>query len=157
MTRAVPRSGFTLLELLVVLAIVAMGTAGVALALRDDTQDRLEREATRLSAVLEAARAQAQVAGVALRWRPVPDGFRFEGMRVQLDGVQGESALRWLDPDTQARVEAVGDAVTTAVVLGPEPVIGRQAIWLQSRRQPDRRVRLATDGLRPFAIAPEAP
>ncbi|GAB4211070.1 MAG: hypothetical protein Fur007_00560 [Rhodoferax sp.] len=163
MTRAAPQAGFTLLELLVVLAIVALGSAGVGLALRDGTQDRLAREATRLAATLDAARAQAQVAAVPLRWRPLPGGFRFEGMAVVLDTADGAAALRWLDPDTQAQVEGAASAGVSAsseaatVLLGPEPMIGPQAVWLRSRRQPDQRVRLATDGLRPFAITPETP
>lgn len=54
--------GFTLLELMVVVAIIAMATAAVTFALRDDSGTRLEREALRLSAMLESARAQ--------RWSP---------------------------------------------------------------------------------------
>ena len=40
--------GFTLLELLVVLSIVALATAGAGLAMRDSGQTQLEREAARL-------------------------------------------------------------------------------------------------------------
>ncbi|MBL8365900.1 MAG: type II secretion system protein, partial [Comamonas sp.] len=51
--------GFTLLELLVVLAIVGLAMAGVALALRDNGGALLEREGERLAALLEAGRAQS--------------------------------------------------------------------------------------------------
>ncbi|EER57631.1 general secretion pathway protein H, partial [Acidovorax delafieldii 2AN] len=47
--------GFTLLELLVVISIMALATAGVSLALRDSGQTQLEREAARLAALLESA------------------------------------------------------------------------------------------------------
>ncbi len=57
--------GLTLLELLVVLAIIAISSAGVALAMRDNSQTQLEREAQRLIAKLEAARVQSRVAGFA--------------------------------------------------------------------------------------------
>ena len=40
-----------------------------------------------------------------------------------------------------------------AVVLGPEPLIGAQRIVLRLR---DQRLTLATDGLGPFVVAPEA-
>ena len=53
---AVPLSaakGFTLLELLVVVAIIALATAGVSFALRDSQATQLEREAQRLAALLE--------------------------------------------------------------------------------------------------------
>ena len=49
--------GFTLLELLVVLSIMALATVGVGLAMRDGTQAQLERDAERLAALLESARA----------------------------------------------------------------------------------------------------
>jgi general secretion pathway protein H len=137
-------AGFTLLELLIVVAIVALASAGVAVALRDGTQVQLEREAERLVALLESARARSQVSGVPVQWRVTDSGFQFDG----LDPAQ--LPRQWLDADTSAVTD-------TALVLGPEPIIGPQALTLQSRRQPTKRVRLATDGLRPFAVQPAAP
>jgi type II secretion system protein H len=54
-TLAVGNKGFTLIEMLVVLAIIAIGTAGVSLSLRDSAQSALERDAQRLAALLESA------------------------------------------------------------------------------------------------------
>ena len=51
--------GFTLLELLVVLLIMALGSAGVAWSLRQTPEQALEREAQRLIYWLEVARVQA--------------------------------------------------------------------------------------------------
>jgi general secretion pathway protein H len=62
--RSLRQRGFTLLELMVVVAIVALATAGVSLALRDSDATQLEREALRLSALLESARAQSRTSGV---------------------------------------------------------------------------------------------
>ena len=56
--------GFTLLELLVVISIMALATAGVGLAMRDGGQTQLEREAARLAALLESARAQSRAGGI---------------------------------------------------------------------------------------------
>ena len=42
-----PAGGFTLLELLVVVAIIAIATAGVSFAVRDSAGTQLEREAAR--------------------------------------------------------------------------------------------------------------
>jgi len=137
-----PATGFTLIELLVVVAIIAIATAGVALALRDNTHAQLEREAQRLTALFESARAMSRGSGIPVVWHPVEGGFRFQGAPA---GVLPE---RWLGDGIVVR----GD---TRVVLGPEPVIGRQAVVLVSASQPDRSVRLATDGVRPFAIVPE--
>ena len=37
-------------------------------------------------------------------------------------------------------------------MLGPEPIIGRQEVVLASAAAPERSLRIATDGLRPFAV-----
>ena len=140
-------AGFTLLELLVVVAIVAMASAGVGFALRDSSQVQLEREGQRLAALLESARARSRVSGVPVRWRASADGFRFEGLAPT------ELPEQWLNKDT--RVAGDTGAVTASLLLGPEPIIGPQAVLLVSRSQPARRVRLATDGVRPFAVQPD--
>lgn len=72
--------GFTLLELLVVISIIAVATAGTALALRDSSSGTLEREAERLAALLEAGRAQSRASGVPVRWHSVAGGFEFVGL-----------------------------------------------------------------------------
>jgi general secretion pathway protein H len=148
-------AGFTLLELLVVLAIVAIASAGVGFALRDGTQTRLEREAQRLSALFESARARSQVGGVPVRWRVTAQGFRFEGLP---GSQQSEDDLPqgWLDPDTSAFVEGVPTRDTAtqkdSLLLGPDPIIEPQVVVLLSRSQASLRLRLTTDGVRAFAV-----
>ena len=142
--------GFTLLELLVVIAIVAVVSAGVGFAMRDSSQVQLDREAERLASLLESARARSQVSGVTVRWRVTDAGFRFDGLSST------ELPQQWLDPDTRAVVPG-GRNDTATLLLGPEPIIGPQSLVLVSRSQPDRQVRLASDGVRPFAIQSAAP
>jgi general secretion pathway protein H len=149
------QAGFTLLELLVVLAIVAIGSAGVGFAMRDGTQNQLEREALRLSALLESARARSQLSGVPVRWQPTAAGFRFEGLN-SLSDANSELPRTWLDADIRADIDLdrkPGQAgQPAALLLGPEPIIAPQSVTLVSRSQPDKRLRLATDGVRPFAV-----
>lgn len=137
--RAAVQRGFTLLELLVVISIMALATAGVGLALRDSGATQLQREGERLAALLESARAQSRASGAAVRWRADAQGFHFEGLPPQ-------SALpsRWLDGATGVR--GPGE-----LWLGPEPLIGPQQVVIVSSAHPDRAVSVATDGLRPFA------
>ena len=141
--------GFTLLELLVVMAIVAMVSAGVGFAMRDASQVQLDREADRLAALFETARARSRVSGLPVRWRAGATGFRFEGMALT-GAPDVDLPEQWLDADT-------GVAEPVVVLLGPEPIIEPQAVVLVSRSQPGRRVRLATDGVRPFAVQPIEP
>ena len=131
--------GFTLLELLVVISIIAIASAGVVFALRDGSQAALEREGERLAALLESARAQSRASGVQVRWQAVPGGFRFDGL------VQGTMPAQWLDP-------AAVSADRTILVLGPEPLIGAQSVVLTAVEPPHARLQVASDGLRPFEV-----
>jgi general secretion pathway protein H len=137
-------AGFTLLELLVVVAIIAVAAAGVSFAVRDAAGNTLEREAQRLAALLESARARSRLTGQPVRWVAGEGGFRFEGLP------RDALPQQWLSGDTRV----VGRGV---LVLGPEPVIGPQAVELASAQRPDRSLRIATDGVRPFQVAPEQP
>lgn len=134
--------GFTLLELLVVVAIIAIASAGVSFALRDSADTQLEREAQRLAALLESARAQSRSSGRPVQWRAVADGFRFDGL------APGALPERWLEANTEVRGPGL-------LQLGPEPIIGRQQVLLGSSVLPGRSLRIATDGLRPFTVGAE--
>lgn len=133
-------AGLTLIELLVVLAILAFASGGVVLALRDADDVRLEREAVRLAALFEAARAQSRASGVAIEWRATRDGFVFAG------AVPDTLPAQWLHRDTRLVAEA-------RIVLGPEPMIGAQQVLLGSQARPQQRYRVYSDGLQPFASA----
>lgn len=141
--------GFTLIELLVVIAIVAMATAGVGLAMRDSGQASLEREGDRLAALLESARAQARASGAVVRWRPTPQGpagFAFDGLPPDA------LPTNWMTEGVSAQPATAEGQPSVALQLGPEPIIAAQQVLLTSSALPGRSLRLATDGLRPFAV-----
>jgi general secretion pathway protein H len=148
-SRQLPRRarGFTLIEVLLVLAIIAVSVGLVSVALRDSTAARLEEEGARLAALLEMARAEARVAGAAVYWVP---GHTDDGRDWRFVGLGAAQALpvRWLDPATQAQV--VG---TTAVMLGPDAILPAQRIVL---RLGEQKLELSSDGLAPFAVADAA-
>lgn len=131
--------GFTLVELMVVVAIVALASAGTLLALRTDPVTGLEREATRLASLLDTARARSRLTGQPVQWVPHTGGFDFMGLPP------GTLPDRWLDPGTFA-VDA------GPVNLGPEPVIGAQRVRLARAGAAGVSVTLATDGLQPFTV-----
>ncbi len=131
--------GFTLLELLVVVALIAIATAGVSLSMRDSADSALERDADRLAALLETGRAQARASGLPVVWRVSGTGFVFEGLPAP--GLP----QRWLSNTTRAQSDQ-------AVILGPEPLIAPQAIGLTNTTTATRTVWVVTDGLRPFKV-----
>jgi len=145
------RGGFTLVELLIVMAIIAVGIGLVAVALPDGERAKLEEEAERLAALLETARAEARVSGATVLWVPRKAGdpatdnagrelhFRFVGLPRSLD-----LPTRWLDPRTQAEV-----AGAPRLVLGPAAILPPQRVRLVLG---DARLELASDGLAPFGV-----
>lgn len=151
-----PARGFTLLELLIVITLIAIASAVTSLALRDPDATRLERDASRLAALFEAARAQSRALGIAVIWVPGPlvrpdgsiDGdFHFEGLPERSDVPR-----RWLDASGGEPIAVELPAQRRGIVLGPEPVVGPQRLVLRLGTQ---KVALATDGLGPFTVMPD--
>lgn len=153
MARAQGERGFTLIELMVVVLIVALASGMVVFSLRDTQGIALEREGQRLAALLEYARAQSRLQGTPVRWRATPNGFALEGLNKPFP------TQPWLSEDTRVlevlpRNPATDAASLATLALGPEPMLAPQSVLLGSSQTPANRVRVATDGVRPFAIVP---
>lgn len=129
---------------MVVVALIAIAVGVASLSLRDSRSTRLEREAARLAALLETARAEARVAGLPVRFRLTPGGsdgqFSFSGLPASRT-----MPTRWLDGEVVAQI----GSDRPVVVLGPEALIGPQSVQL---RIDDHRIEVGTDGLRPFTV-----
>jgi general secretion pathway protein H len=136
-----PSHGFTLIELMVVMALLAIAVGITTLAMRDPSAAQLDREAVRLAALLEVARAESRSSGVAVRFevnsQPGDTPFQFVGLPSS-----EAPPNRWLAEGVSA--EIIGRRF---LMLGPEPLIGAQRIVL---RLGERNLTLATDGLGPF-------
>lgn len=132
--------GLSLLELMVVLALVGLASAAVSLALRDPGAAEVAQEAQRLAALLETARAHSRSAGLPVRWQVSDTGFDFVGL-------QGLTLPQtWLHGGITAQVQGA-----ETLTLGPEPVIAAQSVVVSSRASPTLRWQVATDGVRPFS------
>lgn len=145
--RAARAAGFTLVELLVVMAIIGLAMAGVAFAMRDTSEAVLDREAERLAALFEAARAQSRASGVPVRWRLTEQGFVFDGT--------DENALptQWMSVGIHVQGLTSNGLRANAIQLGPEPIIPAQQVTLASDNVPGRSLLVSTDGLRPFSVS----
>ena len=129
---------------MVVVTLIALASVGVTLALRDSSDSALDRDAQRLAAVLEAARAQARANDSLVWWQARGEGFVLQG----LPGPQ--TVQPWLSPDTRT-------STTTPLLLGPEPLLAPQQVVLWNARRPEIRRQVSSDGLRPFALQAAAP
>jgi general secretion pathway protein H len=145
-SRSSPLRGFTLLELLVVLAIMAIGSAGVLLTLRNTPEQALKQDAERLAAWLDTARAQSRVRGERVLCFANLQGFYFTGL-------SGNALSAQLHPWSYARTR-VNPEANAPLILGPEPMIGPQRITLYLQDAPQSTVTVATDGLRDFGVLP---
>lgn len=142
--------GFTLLELLVVVAVIALAAGVSVLALRDGSSQRLDQEAVRLAALLEAARMESRSSGRTITWAPQSAADRTSGFRFGArDGAPLDPTLQrlpghWLHQGTNA--EVIGQP---RIVLGPDPILLPQRIRLSQGR---RELIVSTDGLGPFRV-----
>ena len=135
--------GFTLIELMVVLALVALSISLVALSAQPSASRQLEREGERLALWLESARLQARVQNRPVLVRMTPRGAEIWGLSAP---GEARPALSWLYPDTQAQNTDI------TLLLGPEPILPAQALALGSRLQADAQVWVGTTGVGPWQV-----
>ncbi len=171
-----PEAGFTLLELLIVITVIALSTGLSVVALRDSSRAHLEQEATRLAALLDAARVESRVTGRMVTWRPLgpgamvgaqpggwapkpagpstgqaPPTVTAEGRDFLFEPPMGEKGVADDAWPTRWLHEGTVAEIQGAprVVLGPEPLIPPQRIRL---RLNDQQLLLVTDGLGGFQV-----
>lgn len=71
------QSGFTLLEMLVVLVIAGLLISLAALSITRNPRTEFAEEAQRLALLFESAANEAQVRAQLIAWEPTPSGYRF--------------------------------------------------------------------------------
>jgi len=78
--------GFTLIEMLVALLILAIAVGGASLALRPDSSRQLEVEVERLALLLAQAREESELGGLALGWVAGESGYAFQRRELTESG-----------------------------------------------------------------------
>ncbi len=156
----VPDAGFTLIELMVVLLIVSITMGLVTLSFRSPAQQPLSRDGTRLAAVLNLARDEAQLTG-----HPILLKLSLQGWNFFQSGPEGLSAVtedelpagRFNPPLDHLAFDAgegTGTQGTIQYWLGVEEIDDFKGLTLQRGSQ---QVRLLTDGLGNYRIDRPAP
>ena len=90
------RAGFTLIEILVAMAIIGVLSVVVVLAVTRDEAADARTEARRLAALLELALGEARASGESIAWAPSPDGYAFlrKGEDGEWQGFSADSPYR---------------------------------------------------------------
>lgn len=139
--------GFTLMEIVIVAAIIAIGSAVAVLAWPDNGARILQREGDRLSALLESARMNSRASGQPIIWQASENGFRFKGNAAHFIQTLPKN---WLNQGVVAHSNG-------PIVLGPEPLLPAQSITLSLQYQPQTQAIVQTDGLAPFSTRVQQP
>lgn len=166
--------GFTLLEILVVLVIVAVLAGLLVFAYRDNPQQRLRREAAALAAVLNLAADEAVMQNIELglviddegyrfvyfdnerrRWLPVLTKPLLERtfeepyeISFKLDGERVTERERERILQFAARTEDVGDRPLLLLLSSGEVT----PFSLTLEYDPEHRATLSSDGFNPVAV-----
>ncbi len=144
--------GFTLLEILVVLVIMAAMAGLLVIGFKDNPEQRLRREANDLAQLLNAAADEAVLHGLELGLAIDEKGYRF----VYFDGEKKQ----WLAlPEKQLAAHNFPDAITVAFALDGAHIdeATLQRIQLISERSDDAKLRpmlllLSSGEITPFTL-----
>jgi type II secretion system protein H len=154
--------GFTLVEILVVLVILALGGGLALLVLDRDERGTAAREATRFAGALQYAAARAQ-------WRNETLGVTAEGRQIRF-WRREPAGDRWLpltdddvlaprllpEPLTAAALAFAGQRVAAGAVVPLRPT-GRNDPYAFALATPAWRVTLASDPLNRVAVEGPVP
>ena len=151
-SRNFKHAGFTLLELLVVLAIIGVMTSLVAISVSAPSTRTLKSEGEKLAARLNAAQAQLAAGATPLRLIATPEGYAFEQMARATDGAANTQWERLADDDVLKPRSLPVDAklnLDKPMGLSREPVANAANLRLT---QGDIAVTLATAGVGGWAV-----
>ena len=143
MTKRGARQGFTLVEILVVVVILALTATFVVVKLQPDDRATLREEALRLAVLLQQARDEAIATGASVAWRGEPAGYGFLKRNAdrRWEAIAGDDVFRprrLPDPIRMVDVEIGGRKAT------PDDVI----VFTPSALNPPYRIVLGLNAVR---------
>lgn len=139
--------GFTLLELMLVLAVFAMSSAIVVWRLAQSAERELREDAEYLATQLQVTRHRALAEGQPYLWQATPLGYKVQASSNSDNHTV--SITNWRSPHTQA--------ATTSLTLPAEPVAPTLLVELRSSALPQWRAWVEAHGLAPFKVRMETP
>jgi len=134
---ALTKRGYTLIELLLVVALVGIAASVAAMSVRGDERYRLREEGDRLSALFRMAASEARISGRTLVWEADLSGYRFRAARdAEDEKVREELGRRRAWPFEVRRLE------TTRILFTREPLREPALVVIET---PARELHLALD------------
>lgn len=138
--RTRPCTGFTLLELMVVIVLAGILISLVSINITPDPRQQLQREAQRVGQLLALAADESRIRQQPIVWEADLHGYRFVteagGERRLLTGDDMLRERAWETPLTRLAVLDNGGPQPAQVLLGPGAPPARVAIareWIQPR------------------------
>ena len=151
------RAGYTLIEVLVVIAVIAIAAGLVVVNLDGDDHKSVEREAARLAGALEHAAALAQWRSETLGFSADGPGYRFwrRGSDNRWTAVRDEEALAQRTLPTQWSVSSLSyaGAPVAANVIVPFRPSGRNEPYALALSSPSWTLVVAGDPLNRVQVA----
>ena len=131
--------GFTLIEILVVIAILGIAAAAAAMSISTSDARLVQEETARLGALFRIAQNEARVSGRTLVWEADREGYRFRPL-------DPEAARDWNDDILRARrwPFAVREVDGSPIIFGREPLLEPAQLRIATA---ERETRLMLDPL----------
>lgn len=156
--------GFTLLEMLVALVVMAVAIAAASLALRPDDARQLAGEAERLALLLAQARDESELGGRKLAWVGAEDRYGFERREMTGNGpswsvLHGDDLLhprRLPEGFSIRRIEADGRLLAYGERLHLDPLGARVVLIELAMGQARTLIRSVDEGFVVTALAEAA-
>jgi len=139
--RTVPQ-GFTLIEVLVVVILIAITATLVAVRLTPDDQRTLTDEAAKLAILLEQARDEAVGTGASVAWQPEAGRYRFAYR------MQDRSWMGYKEDPFREQTLAMPVQMTGVEINGRPAAVGDLLVFSPVTGSPPFRIHLAVAGYR---------
>ncbi|MDD2744454.1 MAG: prepilin-type N-terminal cleavage/methylation domain-containing protein [Rhodocyclaceae bacterium] len=145
-----PASGFTLVEMLVVLLIVGLMAGALMTTIKISGSQQLQREAEHLAWLLRDKALESRTSGQVITWRPHPLGYAFF-RQDKPDQSPAEAEIHKLPDNIKiSAIHATDTQLLESIQLSGRQISGPRRITLSN---PEASIEVRSEGLDLFSVA----